>query len=681
MDELYQINAQPEIYSLFRKSLDDLKKGKGKIFCISGETGFGKSYVLSSFNKDISLNQSGFESVLVEGQSPIGNFNVGNIQPLLPFSRAVEKLLKKGKGEDSAGKNFTKNIGLTVLASLPFVGTVFYAVKELGRDWREYKKDKSSSSIKNVSSAAADYFDALCSFADKIPLILLFDDFHWCDAQSLELLNLFVEKIASLPIIIVITYRKSLIISKGLILLSFIQRFKKSYDNVHILELNGFNPEHLNLCCKNYFRNYKTSKEFEDWLYNQSLGVPGVIFEYLKYFKNNSPFLSDGKLIENFEHSNFLPTSIHSAFSQVLDKLDDEERNILSICSCEGREFTAIIISQLLNTDILSSIKKLRSLQNKTGIMRSIGSQIRYGVRTTAYEFTQAFYHTFFENSLEYEEHVALHGQIAALLKQKYDDAESEAIRQEIAPYLAAHSAEAGDTQTAKSMLLLAAQAAQKFGSTEVIKDLYDNFQNIGKSEKDDEQENADKIDNEDLVFNEMLKTSLHITKETSEENKDNITYENNEQILTEDFNIIRKTVVEYYLKKNYSMAVDFAIQYLNGSNNELRLNEKIQLLSIAVKSLIELNDFSRAEKYCIDAKALLKDKDDPLSECIFLNTLSALQVSQGKDAEAMQNLQLAAEKSMILPPELRLLTLSNIAIIMESTDSVQANKYFDAVR
>ncbi|MFA6569924.1 MAG: AAA family ATPase [Bacteroidota bacterium] len=677
-----QISIRPEVFEIIKKSLTDVKTGKGKIFCVGGETGTGKTHLLKELKSEVAENFTDITTLIVEGQSPIGSFNIGTLQPLLPFSRAVEKLLHYDNEEASAEKKFAKNIGLTVLASIPGVGDVFYAVKELGRDWRQYKKDKSSSSIRNISTGTADYFDTICMFADKKPLLIMFDDFHWCDAQSLELLNLFHDKVSSIPLVIVCTFRKSVLISKGLPLLSFIQRQKTNSHTLQMQELQGFSKAETSLVCKSFFTGYKPSSKFENWLFKQSMGVPGVLFEYLKYFKSNSPFLPDGSLDENFDSRSFLPTTVHSAFSQILDKLSDEERNALAVCSSEGREFTAIIISQLLNTDILTAIKKLRALQNKTGIVRSLGSQVRYGVKTTTYEFTQAFYHSFFENSLEYEEHIALHGQIAAVLRQKYDEAESEALKQQIAPYLAAHSAEAGDESTAKSMLLLAAQAAQRYGNTEVIQDMYESYANIG-SKTSEETENQ----NEEIAFADLIRASKHNVVPDSEEADTALSEETGETVHesieqpAQDFGIIRKTIVDYYLKKNFSSAAELAITYYNSNEVSLHSSEKIQLLSLTVKSLIELKDYHRAEKFVEDAKNMLNDKTDILAECLYYNAVSALQVSKNNYSEALNNLRQAAEKSINLPSELRLLTLSNIAIITEINDSAEANRYYDAVR
>ena len=443
------IIGQEENLAKFQDAFDRLKHDqKGSIICLSGETGMGKSFLMHRLTEK--LHEESVATVYVNSQAPIGNFNIGNIQPMLPFSRTVEKLLSRDYL--SAKKKFYKNAGITMLASIPITGDIFYAVKELGRDWREYKKDKSSRGGKALNEALRDYFDTISSFVEKMPLVLFLDDMQWTDHQSVELLSYFADQIEDMPLIICVAYRKSLLESIGSPMISFIDEKTKKFDHVSEIELKPFSQEQIEICAKQSLENYNHSEIFLNWMQRHTIGTPGVVAEYMKYFLEYSPFDSEGNFKEDISTSEFLPTSVHTAFSQVLDKLSEEERNTLSICSAEGREFTATIVSSLLNTDILQTIRKLRHLQQTTQIVRSVGASMRYGVKTTVYQFTQAFYYNYFENSLEYEENQALHGEIAALLKQRYNDAESEAVRKEIAPYLAAHSVESGDKDTAKSV-------------------------------------------------------------------------------------------------------------------------------------------------------------------------------------------------------------------------------------
>ncbi len=672
----------------FRQKIHELKEGTGSILCVSGESGFGKSHLLDLFERAADSMNSGISYTLVKTQPPIGRFMVGNIQPLMPFTKSLENLLSRGG--TAAKTKFALKAGLTVLTGIPIAGDLFYMAKELGRDWRDYKKDKSSSSINKISTGAADYYDTFCSLADKSPLVLLLDDMQWSDAQSVELLNIFAGKIQSLPVFIVISYNNSDIQRKGAPLVNFVNNHIDKTRRVDLIELQQFNKKQLSELCKFSLQKYKPNKKFEDWLFDHSYGVPGVIIEYLNYFQQKSPFLPDGTLDKDFSSGDFLPATVQTAFAPKLENISEEDRNILAVCSSEGRRFTANVISELLNTDILTTIKKLRSIINKTGIIKSIGAQSRYGIKTTVYEFTQAFYHQFFENSLEYEEHIALHGQIAALLKKKYDDSSSESVKQEIAPFIAAHSAEAGDEETTKSMLLEAAKAAREYGSAEIVQNAYNSF--IGIEDGSYYRKNGDDQDKEEspekVVFENLIMDSAGTAEEILPENgSEHNNEEGNGSIPADinghfpEFSAIRRAVVNAYHQGKFSFAAGTASDYLKNHEDMLKVSEKSILISLIIKSYLDSGDIISAEKYADIAKGLLNTENDPVSECFISNACAVLYYESGRKNEALDMLTKAAQKALKLPPEMRLMTLSNIVKVTKNDDPQKAHQYISAIK
>jgi hypothetical protein len=672
MNPNWRIQRDQEI-DIFRKALANARKGTGSIICISGENGYGKSFLLDIYTEECAKKDSGVVGVNVEGQPPIGNFNIGNIQPLLPFQRALEMLLSNNT--ITAQRKFAVSTAMTVLASLPLAGDIFYAVKEISKDYRQYKKDQTDDKRLKGSNIVQEFIDSLLSFTEKQPVVLLMDDMHWSDAQSVELVNLLADRLDNMPIVLVMAYRNSIVEDTASPLLSFVKHYHKKNDNIYKLDLQGFNSMQMSEFCRHYIPNYVPNRSFEDWLYSRSNGVPGVLADYVRYFLQNSPFREDGSLVENFSFDEYLPATMHAAFSQILEKLTEDERNILALCSAEGREFTALLAGQLLNTDILTAIKRLRHLQGKTSIIRSIGAHIRYGVKTTIYEFTQAFYQTYFENTLEFEEKIALHGQIAAYLKTKYDEADTEALKSQIAPYLAAHSSEAGDNDTAKAMLLQTAQNAERMGNPEIVKSIYDKFLTLTDGKDLDESENPDA-----MAFKNILAHTN--TEETGYSEDLPITGNENVPGGTSylDFITVRKVAVGYYHQNKFSEAADYILRYINKHEQELRSGERAQLLAIAVKSFIEQGDLTTAESYCQKAIQLINSNNDPVAECFVMNVSAMLRFYQNRQSEAADYLQRAVKKAIGLPNELQLLTVSNIALIAEQPEQMK-KKYLNAAR
>lgn len=660
---------------LFNDALIKLNRGQGTIICINGDTGYGKSFLLETFNKFVKEKRGLYQSVIVENQSPIGNFDVSLIQPMLPFSRALQRLYS---GEEATPeKKLAKSIFMTTLASMPIVGDVFYFVKETARDWRQYKKEKTSEKVIQVSSAVQDYYDTLISLSDKKPLVLLFDDFHWSDAQSVELLSYIAQNIDNTALLIVFTYRENLLQSRAYPLLKFVDTYIGKYPSIWKIQLEPFTRQEIREICKVYIPKYEINQTFEDWLFDKSMGVPSVVTEYLKYFSVNNPFNPDGTLKnELLSQVGLFDSSVSSIFSQLLDRLSEEEKNILSICSAEGKEFTALVVSKLLNTDVLTTIKRLRSIQNRTGIIKSLGAQMRYGIKTTTYTFTQAFYHTFFSKTLEYEEYIALHSQIANILLEQYNNAESDAVREEIAPYIAAHSAESGDDESARKMMLLTAQVASKYGSSEIVKEVYNDYLSM-KQSKPSEGENYDEIDSDELAF----KSLVTMANGTNEQLSDNSEHSDETKLNYVDFNTLRKAIIHDFNIGEFQSVYNLATIYINNKKLQFDNSELLQLYCFAIRSAIELNDLESAENLNKEAVEIYEQNTDEISTCLFLNTAALLHYHKGRNKEALQSLEEAAKLLINLPSEMKLLTIANLGLILKESSPNLAEKYIKAAR
>ncbi len=667
------IVGQSEVCNTIVTALENLTgKSKPSILLINGETALGKTHILKYFHEAAKDTYS-LQSIYFQCEAPIGKINVGNIQPLQPFIKAID-VFKLRKGF-SAKKKFYVKASMSLLSAIPLLGDVIAAVKDIGRDYREYKFDEVGESDSLESTTLQDFYNALGALTQDAPAVIFIDDFHFSDPQSIALLNMFAMA-SPMPLSFVISYKKSVAESISSPLVTFIAEHTGAA-NVSLTELFPMATQDINKFCKLFFEHYIPNDKFETWIYNHSFGTPGVIIEYLKYFKKYSPFNPDGTLNPNFGDTDYLPSSVHSAFSHVLDTLSEDEKNLLAVCSAEGREFTALVISELIRTDLLQTIRMLRSVQNKTGIIRSIGAQMRYGSRTTVYEFTQALYYSHFENMLEYEEKVALHGHIASMLKQLYDSAENESVRRQIAPYLAGHSSESGDDDTTKSMLVAVAEAAKELGSGETVQTIFDEYKNISQND-DDEDAAAKQINAFQEIFRTMPNFNFDVPEATAAPTQAapaEITASAGESFLRE-----RNHLANMFHERQFKDVSDRAIEYYEMNKVNLRHSEQLQLLTIATKALIEFGNFSGAEQYANMASDALEKGVDVVSECMFLNVYAILRLRQRRVPEARGLLEMAAKKSVYLPPEMKLLTLANVALFKAEFEPGKEAKYFAAV-
>lgn len=635
-----------------------LAKKQGSIVFVPAESGYGKTALSQAFEQECSA-LAGMTAVLVECQSPVGNFQVGNLQPLYPFVRVLEELSKRES--KSAQKKLAFNIGMSVLSVLPFIGDAIYAVKEIGKDVKEFKKDKDGD--KKVSNAVGEVYEVLKNYALKSPLVLLLDDMQWSDADSVDLLGHFAEALHELPILLVVSYRPSVVHDRLAPLLSLLKQYPADGKSILKIDIPAFSVGDMDSLCSLLLRSYKHHREFEKWLWEKTSGIPQVVVEYLHYFDRVSPFDAQGNLSEEFKRGEIVPASVHAAFSKLAEQLSDEDRNILSICSAEGNECTAFVVSKLMNTDIVTTIKKLRFLQQRTGIIRSLGAQTRYGVKTTVYQFGQTFYQEHFHELLEFEEKAAIHDQIAALLQKQYTDATDEQTKNLIAPYLAAHHAESGNDTEAQKMLVVSAQVAADMGSTAIAHTAQQRLDDLFHTPEDSHQ-----------PIRREMNAIIRQAHEESGETLDDAVF----RLSDVDIEALQREIVALYHESKFSEAIQKAeVGLLDIQDNA----DRARILVLLSKVRIEAGELLTARSTCTQALQLLMNHPNAETHCLALNTSASIAIALGEQNLAWENLQQAASLCGQLGNEFRLLTITNIATFVARSNPQEATRYKKAAK
>ncbi len=666
------------IITSFETKLTALSKGKGAIMVVTGETGFGKTTVINHIADSLANNPNVLYSA-TRAASPIGRIKVGNMQPLLPFTKAFEGL--SNDSEEKAKKKFMVNVGMTLLTAIPFAGDAFYAAKEISKDWRELQKDKSALAARRVSSAAGEFYDVIRAQCDKSPVVMLIDDMQWADAQSVELMNLLAETISGFPLLIVMTVKPSILESAALPIINFFSNARK-LTSVEVEALDTFDFASISRAAGAIFDRYLGDQAFERYIFERTGGVPVSVMEYIKYFANNSPFDANGNFSEAYVNRQVLPASIQALVSESLEGLSEEDRTILGICSAEGMEFTVTVVSKLLNLDVLTTIKKLKSIASRTNIIKSTGASIRYGEKTTAYKFTQAFYQTYFERSLEYEEYQSLHQTISGILKAKYDSAKAESIREELAPYIAAHSVEAGDADTAETMLLVSAEGAKKYGNPDVIQELYSNYKMLKPSSTEEKQdeERIQRIISETEMDYSFRMGATSGTTEVSGVTIGNVNQPEpraNVLNINDQINII----TSYYAEGDTNSALTRIRDIQDGYKEVLTAAEILKIALMEAKITLDIGDINASEKLITKIEEEIESIEDKEIKCFYYNVKSLHQAAISNSAQANYFLQLAAESAVGLSAEMRLLTISNIAMLMGEQSSPNAEKYLKTAK
>jgi hypothetical protein len=153
-----------------------------------------------------------------------------------------------------------------------------------------------------------------------------------------------------------------------------------------------------------------------------------------------------------------IPGRVEGIIEERIGRLEEALRDILSVASAEGQDFTAQVITRVEEMPQRELLRVLsQQLEKRHRLVRE-REEVKLGQQFLArYQFAHALFQQYLYNGLGAGERRVLHGQIAALLEELY-----QGYTGEIAAQLARHYTEAGDDEKAGDYLLQAGDAAAR---------------------------------------------------------------------------------------------------------------------------------------------------------------------------------------------------------------------------
>ena len=174
------------------------QEGEGQVVLLSGEPGIGKSRVMSTLREH--LTAQGAQAVRFQCSPYHINSafypSIDNFERVLKFSRDESPESKLDKLEALIVKQFARPLkdvrfiaALLSIACDERYGAITMTPQKF--------KDETLRTLIDLTEAAA----------RKHPRVMLYEDAHWADPTSLEVLDLLIDRIKAIPLLIVLTHR------------------------------------------------------------------------------------------------------------------------------------------------------------------------------------------------------------------------------------------------------------------------------------------------------------------------------------------------------------------------------------------------------------------------------------------------------------------------------------------
>jgi len=397
------------------------RSGQGQMLIVSGEAGIGKSritkavidgvaaddhvrmtYQCSPYHADSAfypvIQQMSFAAGILPADSP--DARLDKLEALLGTDPKTLKLVAPLLGLD---------------------GTARYGALDLTPAQQRAQTMQALTSL-------------LVKQAEMSPVLLVYEDLHWIDPTSLELLEILLDAIAYQPIMILATARPTFEYGFG------------GHPIVTRFALNRLGKDQIGAIVSKLTDGKALPDKIMEIIANRTDGVPLFVEELTKTILESGALKEDGdQLVLNGPLSTIaIPTTLHDSLMARLDRLQPI-KEVAQTAACIGREFSHGLLEQ---------ISPLPYDELATALDGLIAAELIYR-RGLPPEATYLFKHALVRDaayeSLLKEKRRAVHTRILSALENDPD----------VAPeVLAVHAEEAGLTDRAIDLWEAASKAA-----------------------------------------------------------------------------------------------------------------------------------------------------------------------------------------------------------------------------
>ena len=429
-----------------RTAFEQVASGTGLLMCVAGEPGIGKTTLVEEFLAELAA--SGEPCRVARGRC---SERLAGTEAYLPVLEALDSLLS---GESS------ESVARVIQATAP----AWYAQTR-----QPISSGPAGAAVGEQAASQERMKRELATFLQEIarlrPLVLFFDDVHWADASTIELIAYLATKFDQLRLLMLATYRPTeLLVSKHPFLSIKLDLEARSLGRELLLPFLPFKDIERYLALE--FPKHRFPSTFAALIHARTEGSPLFTVDVVRYLRDRRVIVRQGdgwtltEAVSNIE----LPASIRSMIQRKIDQLADADRRLLIAASVQGYEFEAAVVAKALALDVAVVEERLDELDRVHEFVRQLREvELPAGVLTVRYRFVHVLYQNALYASLAPTRKTALSAAVAEALLEFYGD-QAAAIASPVALLFEI----ARDPSRAVAYFLLAAQhAAAVFANQE----------------------------------------------------------------------------------------------------------------------------------------------------------------------------------------------------------------------
>ena len=301
--------------------------------------------------------------------------------------------------------------------------------------------------VKRMADAARVY---LCKLAAQRSLTIVFDDLHWADEASLNLLVNLANLVQTEPIVFICITRPDHAAPGWEALRAIQEAMADRYTSILLEPLQGAQTD---LLLANLLGMQDLPKNIHRIIVEKADGNPFFIEEIIRSLIETQQIVrKNGRWQAARANAKVsLPTTLHGVLSARIDRLPEATKNVLQNAAVIGRSFDLRILKSLtglngkldVHIQTLKEVNLIEPLQSEFAFRHAL-------IQEAAYE------------SVLIKNRVKLHRRIGEILEELHTDRIDE-----FAPFLAYHFYSAQDERSLKYDLLAGEKAARLYANPE----------------------------------------------------------------------------------------------------------------------------------------------------------------------------------------------------------------------
>jgi predicted ATPase/DNA-binding winged helix-turn-helix (wHTH) protein len=425
----------------FHRAMAEVLKGDRQVLFVTGEVGIGKTALVDAFCRQ--LGSSG-QARMARGQSVEG---FGGKEPYFPVMEALTQLCT----ESGDGK------GLRVL-------------QQKAPNWHAKLAVVMTSEIKPAPASAVpserllgELCDALEAMAVEAPLILVFEDLHWADHSTLDLISALARRRAQAKLMLIATFRPADVSDAQHPLKGLKQDLvtRKLCIEIALRPLaKGAVAEYL----ARELHQPKPPSGLTSFLHQHSEGNPLFMIAVLEHLISQNYLRRQDDLWELTSPLAEIDMGVPAALSELIElqieRLDPTDQRLLEAASLIGVIFPAWAAAAALNGDLEEIEDQYEKLTRRLNFLNPAGhDELPDGTQSAFYVFAHGLYREVLYKRQSSSRRTRRHCRVAEKLLQLFAGRE-----QDVACELATHFEAAGDWLRAADALMTSAKAYLRRG-------------------------------------------------------------------------------------------------------------------------------------------------------------------------------------------------------------------------